>query len=79
MAVADKQHSENVQHFELADAVVADAVVGGDGNMHHTSGVVEVVVVVVHPIVGKVHNLEGELCDGKAWHEKAEVGHVEEP
>lgn len=34
---------------------------------------------VTYPIVGKEHNLEEELCDEKAWREKAEVERVEEP
>jgi len=71
VAVVDKRHNVDVQHFELADVAVADVVVDGDGNTHRTSGVVEGEEV-AHPIVGRVHNLE-------EWREKVEVGRVEEP
>ena len=50
---------------------------GDDGNTRRTSVVVEAGV--THPIVGKEHNLEEELCDEKVWREKVEVGRVEEP
>lgn len=72
----DKQHNEDVQHFEPADVVVV--AVDEGGSTHRTSEVVEAEVV-MHPIVGRVRNLEGEPCDGKVWREQVEVGRVEEP
>ena len=52
---------------------------GDGGNIRRTSAVVEAEAEVTHPIVGKEHNLEEELCDEKVWREKVEVGRVEEP
>ena len=52
----DKEHNGDV---ELAVAGDDDG-----GNTRRTSGVVEAAEV-THPIVGKEHNLEEELCDEK--------------
>ena len=66
MVVADKEHNEEVE-FAAGD--------NNGGNTCHTSGVVEEAEV-THPIVGKEHNLEEELCDEKVWHGKAEEGRL---
>lgn len=58
----DKEHNEDVE----------PAVGDDDGNTRRTSGVVGAEA--THPIVGKEHNLEEELCDEKVWREKVVEG-----
>ena len=49
MVVVDKEHNEDVEFVADDD---------GGGNTHRTSVVVEEEAEVMHPIVGKEHNLE---------------------
>ena len=56
MVVVDKEHNGDVEFVAGDD---------DDGNTRRTSEVVEEEAEVRHPIVGKEHNLEEELCDEK--------------